>query len=545
MGACRGAGRILTAAAEAFPFTAEAAHRLCTLELSRTRHILLTALTQNLAHALETWMRPRASGLSLDSLQQLRDHAWFADAPDTRPLAHLLRDLARPTLETSGGSVMLCRHGDLPERLNHFRWLSLLLPPDLLIAALPHEPTADRVTLVSAHLGQVLREHPVAETHLHLGAALSFGHLWTGLTRELAEAAPRANNEPRPLAKVIAADPLARWLPHAPGRALPETRFAARAIRYLLGVGAKDKVFAQVFWQYQRVRSGLYRYLVMEPGTAGLDWFQRFYNRISPLRKALWPAAFESALALEGSCLRLGALEVRWAPDRGAAEVRESLRGVARSAQREAAQAAPGLPQPPEVGVVLHFLKERELKIGRPGRLHADPRQIAHGARFGAFAYARLVEAIAIATALDRNPELLLVLRGLDVASTELSVPTWAMLPAIGDMLSVEEHPSFQLQPLVKGCVAPEGAVLLSLNADDPLTFATSLADEFAYLYGALLRQKVPASEALAWLGHRRDQGFRSRFTLGVSRSPRALGALARPPLRGSNSSLSSSRARV
>jgi hypothetical protein len=90
----------------------------------------------------------------------------------------------------------------------------------------------------------------------------------------------------------------------------------------------------------------------------------------------------------------------------------------------------------------------------------------------------------------------------------------------IGDFLSVEEHPSFRMQPLHGRPPLEHGPLLLSLNADDPLTFATSLADEFAYVYGALLKSGVAASDALAWLAQRRDHGFRSRFTLPASANP-------------------------
>lgn len=844
----------LCAAAEAFPFVSEQAYRSCTLWLRRTPQILFDPATKRLADEFETWLRPRAGGLSLDIIHKLCDHAWFDGCPRERSLADVLTALARRTLEPCGGAVTLCRDGDLPSRIAHFRWLSLLLPPDLLIAALGPEPAADRVSLASPQLTQVLREAPVAETHLHVGAALSFGLLWTGLMRSLAHEPPPPSALPRdpepppfgstdrfvamltaaaigrtllaaflarrervgqpatlraffgdelprlgarmgwpsggpaaerqlrlasgllvrgdlsfslpalsalyrhlvgppprapggPLARALQADPLARWLPPAPGRALPETRFAARALAYLRGPGADDRWFARVFWQYERTRSCLYGYLVEKPGTAGLDWFTRHYDRISPFRSALKDKAaqVEGALALESSDLRLGALEVRWSPESGWAKVRKSLRDVAAYA---AARAARVHSNETELAVVLHFLKQREYKHGAALRLHADPRQIAHGVRFGAWGYARQREAMAIASALEHSPELLLVLRGLDVAAAELAVPTWALIPAltrvqtasrraaaklarrfpawkatplhmtchagedyrrlgeglrrvheliefaglsagdrighgvclghkverwaltagelhqpaeerlddllweldryargdfgvdagrcaharaearrlgqaiyeegdvealidarrarhdprvlarlgfpfrrsvepstgterlvvqhlsnpsvfqrgqrswpvritegeiaflkaaqrwlrreigrleitvesnpssnllIGDLLSIEQHPSFQMQPL-PGQALPDGCtVLLSINADDPLTFATSLADEFAYVYGALLRCGVSAADALGWLAQRRDHGFRSRFALLASARPEAL----------------------
>jgi hypothetical protein len=504
-------------------------------------------------------------------------------------------------------------------------------------------------------------------------------------------------------------------------------------------------VFAKTFWQYQRVRNLTYRYVTQEPGTAGLDWFNRHYRRISPLRRLDHSALFESAFALESRGLRLGAIEVRSAPDRSWCDVRSFIRDIAGRAARTPTPCA----ERPEVGIVLHFLKELTWRHGDVERLHADPRQVAYGVRFGAWGHARLEEAMAIEAALEHLPELLLVLRGLDVASTELAVPTWAVLPIIarvrrasvrasarlaqlrprwqtpplrmtfhagedfcrlseglrrvheliefgvlqpgdrighglalgcdpkdwaktagekvqpaeerlddllwaidrcgrgdlgcdagflawmraevlrlgrwiydsddvevdrllearrlrhnlrtldrigypflrsdhfsgiaryvyryltetgvfvrgqrservratdaevtflraaqawlcaevgrmaitvesnpssnlliGDMISVEEHPAFRLQPL-PGTSPPIGStVALSLNADDPLTFATALADEYAFVYAALLRARAPAAEALSWLAGRRDHGYRARFTLPPSKRPEDL----------------------
>jgi hypothetical protein len=100
----------------------------------------------------------------------------------------------------------------------------------------------------------------------------------------------------------------------------------------------------------------------------------------------------------------------------------------------------------------------------------------------------------------------------------------------IGDLLSVEEHPSFRMQPLPGSAGSDACPVLLSINTDDPLTFATSLADEYAHLYGALLRNRVPAASALAWLAERRDDGYRSRFSLAMSRAGEDEGRKARRP---------------
>jgi hypothetical protein len=87
----------------------------------------------------------------------------------------------------------------------------------------------------------------------------------------------------------------------------------------------------------------------------------------------------------------------------------------------------------------------------------------------------------------------------------------------IADYLSAEDHPVFRLQPLPSAPELEGEPVLVSINTDNPITFASCLADEFAHVYYALLRRGVPAQEALAWLDRVRENGHRSRFTLPSS----------------------------
>ena len=64
---------------------------------------------------------------------------------------------------------------------------------------------------------------------------------------------------------------------------------------------------------------------------------------------------------------------------------------------------------------------------------------------------------------------------------------------------------------------------MISVNDDDPITFATRLADEYAHIYFALLRRGVATDAALAWLDEVREDGWRSRFTLAMSTDDEAL----------------------
>ncbi|MGB1017285.1 MAG: hypothetical protein ACPG4T_24320, partial [Nannocystaceae bacterium] len=80
----------------------------------------------------------------------------------------------------------------------------------------------------------------------------------------------------------------------------------------------------------------------------------------------------------------------------------------------------------------------------------------------------------------------------------------------IGGLDSPVEQPLFRLHPLD----ADGKALPITLNADDPLSFATSLADEYAYTWAALtLAGGVPPGYARQWLDETARASWRSRFT--------------------------------
>lgn len=561
----------LVAAAEAWPFASEAAFRISLLHLHREGPGIFDPPTEQLAKDLQDWLRPRAGGTSLETLRRICESTWFPEQYDKRSLADVLADIAADTIQFDGSCVVLKRDHNYAERLAHARWLSLLLPQDLLIAAGAASarlaPPGDTIHLSSFHLDQLLREKPVAETHLHLGAAVSFPVLWNTLLPALGRDAPVpsafqdaplggsesflylltaaaicrlvlaaylrrcARNEnvgtfaedfdkytanlkknlvwawgpenaigalrltmravatgdphsamPLPrlaalhralhgfstttpaesLAEILERDPMASWLAPGPGRALSETQFATRALSYLLDEGHDDTSFATLFWQYQRIRCATYRYLVQEPGTPGLDWFMKHYNRVKPLRRGHGKAKIDMALHLQSSGLRLGALEARIGPDHSWANLREEIRTTA----KQAARFVPALrDDPPEIALILHFLKERERRQGRRRALHADPRQYAHGVRFGVWGYSTLRTVMAIETTLTRCPELLTLFRGIDIAAAELAVPTWPLVPMFTRLREASKraaavmhrrHPAWEVKPFRMTCHAGE-----------------------------------------------------------------------------------------
>jgi hypothetical protein len=870
----------MVAETEAWPLSSRAAYELGTVRLAQSSPGYLTPDTEKLAGGLEKWLRPRARGLTLEVLRQIRDNAWLSPAEQVVPLADYLVRLARRYIELQGNRVGL-RPGlaiGSSERAARWRWLSYLLPEDLLTAAIAVtegvEPAGEQVHLSTPHLEKILNEQDLAETHLHVGAAVPFPLLWAALLGSLADNPPREQELERggpppfgsgkaylgklleaatarlvmasfleeqeqgrqetgfepfcydregglarvafrlawhktstvheeilhilarlgwkqgvselPLcltiyrkllsprseacrsrsdsAELACLDPLSAWLKPAPGKALPETRFATRALAYLCNHGKSDRLFERIFWQYQRVRCSTFRHLVEEPGTGGLDWFGRHYQRISAMRKKLDGSIYRCALESESTNVRLGALEARLAPPETWPEVYSEVCKLAKQAIEFARNGKQGAHTAlPEVALIFHFIKEREDRSSK--RLHADPGPAGvFGCRFGRWFHQRLQQAYAIECALERDPEILLLLRGLDVANAELAVPMWACLPLfervrqasiraaerlsrrwpewqasplqitchlgedfvrliqglrrihepiefgllatgsrighavalgldpsewstncatlpqtaeerlddllweldrygrgdiapsamgrleyarrevvrlgqqiyarrcnsddllkvrkllhspvalaelgypflrqpkwypegmeeaftllwsylsdrrvfergqemeevqaghlevaflrsaqqwlrrqlgrleitiesnpssnllIGELRSLEEHPAFRLLPLPSTREPEESPLMLSVNVDDPVTFASHLANEYAHIYFALIRREVPSQEALTWLGQVRDYGWRSRFTLRASRRRSNLRRFSFPSLAG------------
>ncbi|MBN1772758.1 MAG: hypothetical protein JXB32_15925, partial [Deltaproteobacteria bacterium] len=86
------------------------------------------------------------------------------------------------------------------------------------------------------------------------------------------------------------------------------------------------------------------------------------------------------------------------------------------------------------------------------------------------------------------------------------------------DCHDFRSHPVFRLCPLRSHGVPALAPVLVSLNDDDPITFSTASADEHAHVLYALIRRGVPSQNALAWIDQARENAWRSRFTLEISR---------------------------
>ena len=164
--------------------------------------------------------------------------------------------------------------------------------------------------------------------------------------------------------------------------------------------------------------------------------------------------------------------------------------------------------------LVLHFVKERGTS-GIGPRHRADPRQRAFGCRYGAYFHRRHREALAIEGALQRMPQLLTVLRGLDVCSVELSVPHWVFFPLLQRLRAASARvacrlpgrvPELRLTPhvgedfrhLTEGLRRVHEPIEFGvLRSGDRLGHAIALGEDVARWADAHPRVAVPAEERL------------------------------------------------
>lgn len=252
-------------------------------------------------------------------------------------------------------------------------------------------------------------------------------------------------------------DPIYGLLQSAtPSRATPEVLFVREGLKYLEGTylpGQKrDVAFEQLFWQVIRTRCLFYRHAVQRPMTPGLQWFIRFYGRLRPARNS-----FSESLLIQAATKTCGyrqglkSLEIRtspWVDQVGLAKLietaeKEHLKILAANNDtrlRAGENHCPGL----EFGLIFHFTKDRgggSLK-GRPKAFwrdsFADPSYSAgrqggnpSGYRYAHFYNSKKKEALALAAVISSYPLSLQVVRGLDVCTDELGVPSWVFAPLL------------------------------------------------------------------------------------------------------------------
>jgi hypothetical protein len=143
--------------------------------------------TVRLWRQTERSLLARTASFTIDELVSLRDETWFgARMRHTHPvpLDEYVTRHAERLLEARGTQAVPRAQAQPPDRddrltRTEWRWLTLNLPGDLLIAALPGgDALASRVKTLSPMLERRLHDDGYAETHLHLFAAIDFPSLW-------------------------------------------------------------------------------------------------------------------------------------------------------------------------------------------------------------------------------------------------------------------------------------------------------------------------------------------------------------------------------
>ena len=93
----------------------------------------------------------------------------------------------------------------------------------------------------------------------------------------------------------------------------------------------------------------------------------------------------------------------------------------------------------------------------------------------------------------------------------------------IADLGRLEEHPIWKLRPLQPVDDIPP--VSVCFGSDDPLTFATTLPQEYQLVFDTMILAGQSHEVALGWLDNVREAGMLARFTLprSITRCPKEL----------------------
>ena len=81
----------------------------------------------------------------------------------------------------------------------------------------------------------------------------------------------------------------------------------------------------------------------------------------------------------------------------------------------------------------------------------------------------------------------------------------------IGNLGDLKNHPLWRMRsPVNDG----RPKLRLCIGSDDPVTFATTLVEEYQLIHDAIVLSGLSADEADSWIEHVRQSGMESRFTI-------------------------------
>ena len=207
-----------------------------------------------------------------------------------------------------------------------------------------------------------------------------------------------------------------------------ELDFNRRCMRYLASTNntfdrslERVQTFREIWAQMTRIRVMLYRHLVHDPARSGLDEFSRRFNRLNQYMVLTDSVREEAVAAMEPEPgLTLESLELRKKPggvsrllrmhELSSRAVRERPRMNRKAVPRDRYRHRSDL----RLTWTLHFIRDSHQDGGIREQIRSH-----------------YLTARRLAAAIRYRPELLRSIRGLDVASRELSGPLWAVAPQL------------------------------------------------------------------------------------------------------------------
>ncbi|MBI4705710.1 MAG: hypothetical protein HY744_31850 [Deltaproteobacteria bacterium] len=284
------------------------------------------------------------------------------------------------------------------------------------------------------------------------------------------------------------------------GDVTPEMQWLARALQAGL-----EAVEERLLWQIVRLRCMYFRHVTQRPMTSGLQWFTRFYARMGKMRDPIERVLVESAACVDTGGLWRGlrSLEGRVVPEEEIARLKDKVGAHLRSWRHARRRLVRGGESHPEFGLVLHFVKRRgngwEKGLPAAGWCSTNAEPGFRGAQFRYQQYFLGVrrQALALADLFCQEPEILWFVRGIDVATDELGVPTWIFAPLFH---FVRERAEAAIATLAGAPRRPE-----------PLRATAHCGEDFVHLLGGLRR----VDEALNYLASRSGDRLGHALALG------------------------------